>query len=223
MAKRTFLQHMQAFVEKSGIAESGPTTVVGQTGEMLRMINFWNDAHIEILNKYQDWNFMRSTHSANTAAGTRDYNPPNDWKTWDADTIKLGDEWLEPYEYNTVKSWYTLSTSNGVSGVVIIMPNGDLRLDPPPDAIYTLTADYWVIGTRLSTDAAESPIPEPYENVVMWKALMMFAADEHDQMLFQTASIRYEEMMRQLENAELPGKNFGALAKGSSNIVVIPQ
>jgi len=103
------------------------------------------------------------------------------------------------------------------------MPDGSLRLDPTPDAVYTLTADHWNLPTKLLLDDSESPIPEQFENVVMWKALMKFAADEHDSHLLQTANADYQRLMWQMEQHQLPGRNFGAMGKGTSNIVVVPE
>lgn len=209
MAKRTFLQHIQKLREVLGVADSGPSTVANQNDEFTRLIGFWNDAYVMIQNKWDDWRFMWSSYSDSTVIGQSDYSAPADLKRWDHETIKYDGNWLTVYEYEDIKRDYQFQTSNGTPEVAVIMPNGDLRLDPPPSAVGTLTADYFVSAERLTTDSQVPRIPESYQDIIIYRAIVFFGEYDEQPVTVQSGINRYNELMPLLEGNQLPN-TFGA-------------
>ena len=70
-----FLQLCQALVQEAGMSGSGPLTTVNQTGELGRVVNWVQRAYADILEKHDDWNFLRFTFNLPLTIGQSVYSP----------------------------------------------------------------------------------------------------------------------------------------------------
>ena len=68
-----FLEITKRTRELAGIAGTGPTTTLSQTGEMGRLVNWVKQSWIDIQNLHQTWNFMLTELSFATVAAQKDY------------------------------------------------------------------------------------------------------------------------------------------------------
>ena len=66
----TFLQLVQRTRRECGIAGSGPTTTVNQSGEMARLVDWVQQSWVEIQEEQPDWDFLRNQVSFLTQHGT---------------------------------------------------------------------------------------------------------------------------------------------------------
>jgi hypothetical protein len=66
----TFLDIVKRTRQECGIAGDGPTTTVGQTREMKRLVDWVSQSYVEIQNEHEDWAFMRKSFSFLTQHGT---------------------------------------------------------------------------------------------------------------------------------------------------------
>jgi hypothetical protein len=71
-----------------------------------------------------------------------------------------------------------------------------LRLSPIPDAVYSLTLDYYKAPSALSTDTDVSAIPSDYHDVMISYALSRAYRSEDD---MQMSQFFYAEFMRDLQ------------------------
>ena len=62
----TFLQLVQRTRQECGIAGDGPTTVVGQTKSMKRLVDWVSQSYVEIQEECPDFDFLRKSVSFNT-------------------------------------------------------------------------------------------------------------------------------------------------------------
>jgi hypothetical protein len=223
MAKKTFLQHVQEFITTDiSIADTAPTTTVSQTGEFADCVRYINNAYVAVQNAWQDWKFMWAQHTVATVIGTSSYAAPADLGRWDEKTIKYDGVLLDVYEYESVKEDYEFQTSNGTPQVAIIMPDNSLTIDPPPDAVANITADYYLAAARMSADVDEPVIPEQYEDIIRWRAMIYWGTFEEAPLVIQDGTSRYLELLKHLENNQLP-RDFVSTNRMSADLVVTPE
>lgn len=198
----TFLELVQALHRECGAAGTQPSSVTSQTGEALRLVNWIASADYRLQTRWNDWKFLRATFTTGnqTTAGTATLTRPSDLKSWDFDTFRI--LWpgeteyfpIEVVEYFTIKD-EILSTDQDAPSRVIILPDNNLQLDPVPDGVYTVRADYYRRPTRLASNADESVVPEEYhESVILGLAMQYYAAFENAPEIMDAAALRLEAM-----------------------------
>jgi len=179
----TFKQLVQDLHRESGASGSAPSSVVGQTGEALRMVRWIRRADLHIQKLWHDWKFLWSStqYSQDTVAGTQDAVVPTTQGIWDRSTFRIDGELIDVVEYEKVKGevFDTTASSRDQPSRIIILPNKNLRFDPVPDAAYTITADYFLKPVAMTADATVSKIPEEYHEVILGQALIYYGNYEH--------------------------------------------
>jgi len=167
----TFLDLCQRTQQECGIAGAPIATVVGVTGEALRLVSWVSDAWMDIQNAHQDWDFFRTTTSFITIAGQAAYtlaqcgiSPASLFNYWVKDSPRnfvtasgiateifmeyIGfDRWRDAYLYGALRQVKTRPI------VFSIAPDKSLCLGPIADAGYTVIADYYVAPQPMVADA----------------------------------------------------------------------
>lgn len=206
MAKSTFLELCKAARRACAIAGTGPATVTGQTGEYEKLIEWVVLSDQELQSRWFDWDFLHvSTWSTNTIAGVAEVIAPTDIGTWDEESFYLN------YTLSThrklpvmlYKDWRSNlrqgAQTNAKPNDIVIKPDLSLVLHKPPDAIYSLSADYWKRPAKLVNNTDTSPIPEEYERIIISRTKMMYAEDGGSGVLLNAASIEYDDLLDKLE------------------------
>ena len=87
-----FLGLVTRLVQESGASGAGPTTTVNQVGEYGRMVNWVQDAWLDIQSEQQNWEFLRTTCSFPTVNGEPFYTPAQanatNFGMWDLETFR---------------------------------------------------------------------------------------------------------------------------------------
>jgi len=179
----TFLELVEDLHREAGGAGAAPSSVLIQSGEALRMVRWIRRADLAIQKKWHDWKFLWSDtpYSVNTVSGTQDYIVPDTHGAWDPSTFKIDGELIDVVEYQKVKHevFDTTVSSYNQPSRIIIMPNKTLRLDPIPDAAYTITADYYLKPVPMSENTTISAIPEEYHEIILGQALIYYGNYEN--------------------------------------------
>jgi len=179
----TFLELVQDLHRESGAAGSAPSTVLTQSGEAQRMVRWIRRADLAIQKKWHDWKFLwsGSRYSVATVSGTQDYVVPDTHGAWDPSTFRLDGELIGVVEYQKVKEevFDTTASSYNQPSRIIILPNKNLRMDPIPDAAYTITADYYLKPTAMEADSTISLIPQEYHEIILGQALVYYGNYEN--------------------------------------------
>lgn len=227
----TFLQLVQDLHREVGAAGSAPETVANQTGEASRLVNWIKRAELHIQNLWTDWKFLRDTFSFVTTAGDNTISGidlPGALATWDMRTFQIlfpGDtlkQDLPAFEYEQIKDEVLDTSVNGPIWRVIIMPDGSLQTDPPPDGAYTIYADYYKTPTQLAADADVSVIPVRYHPIIVAKAQQYYGLFENAPEQVTEGESIFEDYIARLENDQLPNKNNSRYRSGSQ-IVIRPE
>lgn len=224
----TFLELVQALHYECGAAGVAPTAVTGQTGEARRLVNWVIRADLKIQRKWINWKFLRDVFdTANTTTpSTATLSAPAELHTWDLDTFTIiypGETIANPLpavEYETVKR-EVLDTTEGPPARVIVMPDNTLRFEPVPDGVYTIGADYYLKPVALAANIDVSPIPPEYhESAILGRAMIYYANFENAPEIRKQGDELYTEGLAELENHQLPNKNYSRFRTGGGFEVI---
>ena len=81
-----FLSLCQRLRQEAGLTGTGPVSVLGQSGEMKRIVDWATAAYEEIQNLHATWRFLKTDFTFQTIYNTQDYTPTavglDDLATW---------------------------------------------------------------------------------------------------------------------------------------------
>ena len=108
-----------------------------------------------------------------------------------------------------------------------IQPDQNIILEPPPDAVHTITADYWKTPAALTANTDIPDIPAQYHRAVVARAKTMWAEREEAPEILLSASAEYQDLLDKLESHSLSGQEgrrmAGGTTSGSSLSAVVPE
>jgi hypothetical protein len=212
MSTSTYLELCQETRRVCAITGSGPSSVTGQTGILQKLVYWVADADVAIQRTWINWDFLyRTDFSVATVAGSAEYIKPLDLGAWDKTSVFLNrgtstNQQLFEIEYRR----YFSQMANGVisqtkPGNFILPPSKNLILYPTPNAVYTLTANYWRTPVRMVNNADTSLIPESYIRAIIARAKMYYAIEEEATEVYNEALSEFIQTMNQLQADQLPG------------------
>ncbi len=219
----TFKSLCNDLTREAGIS-GGATiaTVASPTGETARVVNWIRRADLDIQGLYFDWKFLWRSHSLTTQAGTATYTGPEDAHYWDRDkTVVAGNKGIEIVEYELWEGFDDGAT--GQPWLIILMPDGGLKLYPTPDDAYTVEIPYYRTPVAMVEDTDSSVIPEPFQDLIWMRAILKYAFYEAAPEVMERVRTEYPERLRALESHQLPGRHRYMLAQDPGPLVVIPE
>jgi hypothetical protein len=213
MAVTTFLTICQRVARECGIPGTGPTTVTGQTDELLNVVSNVQAAWESIQNRHRSWDFFWRSWSFDTVADTDSYA-----LTVGSETVAKVFAPLQSYLKATGESAENLvnemtwedyrnttgTRSTGNPSKFCIRPDKKLILQPTPDDVYTITGDVQVTNQILSVDADEPLCDVDCRMAIVWKAVMNYAGYEEAGALYQFSEIKYRDAMSAMRARHLP-------------------
>lgn len=192
-----------------GIPGSGPTTVVGQTGELGDIVRYVRDADMDIKRRWHDWNFLWTSTTDTSSVGSRSLTTgnPSDLGQWNVDRVVYDydtdnyqalefiewDEYVSNYKFGT--------TSNGTPELFTITPAGAIEMYPPASAVKNIYLEYWKKPEEMSADADISEIPTHYHRLIIVRAKLFYAEHEDAPEVLVGATAEFEDLMDNLESA----------------------
>ena len=213
----------------TGALATTPTTTTGQTGVEGEIVRFVDYAYRDIQIEQEEWRFRTKRGSFVTVAGTRAYTI----SVTDTDFEKLlpsmaqdysqfithyltatgvSDEqrlWFVPYE-DWQQSWLEIGSRPQARPFnFTIEPDGQMALDPTPDAVYTVVFDYRRTLHELTTDSDATTgtpiIPARFHMAIVWKAVIYYCITRGDTgALRQQADLELRRVMTDLRFDQLP-------------------
>jgi hypothetical protein len=197
-----FLTLCQTLARESGASSSTLTTVTGAIGENLRFVEWIRRANSDIQSLWANWKFNFAQSSDTTSIGVSINTAPSDLESWDRSRFKIDGEVVPSIDY---AEWSDFgAVSSGKPSQIVVMPNNSLMFVPTPDAIYTVTGDYYLSPQELTDNADIPRIPETYHDVIWLYALVNYAYYEAADEVLQRAKDRLMERLPRLESSQLP-------------------
>ena len=199
-----YLQLVQELARKAGVS-GRPAAVTNQTGEMLRLVNWINQAWLDIQNERADWSFMWTSGQTDTVAGSQTAVLLPDCRAIAPDTVYLGATKLEVVGWSTFDQLYRRQTTQGQPRACSIRPDGLLALSPIPDAVYTINYDYFK-KPSLMAEVTDVPgaLPERFHNAIVWLAMKYYGEYEQDGDVVTIANAGYRKEALLMANELLP-------------------
>ena len=200
----TFLEIGQQLVEDAGISGT-LTSMVGQSGEFLRVVNWVTRATTEIEGLWFDWDFLHVFHSFNTVVGVRDYPAPSDFNFWDNRTAKIiARNQPIPFIQWTRKKLDVTEEIDGDPYIFTILPDKSIPLYDTPDSVLQIDIEYWMRPTSLVNNSDTPAIPEQFRDIIVAKALQYYANYESADEAKVQAIENYQARLAQLQSYASP-------------------
>lgn len=223
---KTFLQLCQRLRQEAGLSGTGPSTTVGQVGDMKRVVDWIEDAYLDIQNDHTTWRFLRNTFSFSTTASDQDYTPTQagiaspGLKNWVKEDIKIyltsagvsNETELEYVPWDFFKANYMFGshrTQEGYPSIVTVDPSDTLFLWQLPNAIYTVSGEYYANADEFADEGAYPIFDEDFHMVIVWRALMYYGAWAAADEKYAHGNNEHRKLFRSLELKELEEPTFG--------------
>lgn len=211
----TYLELVQQLHRESGAGGAEPTSVVGQSGEDLRMVDWVREADNYVQNLWLNWKFLWNQVTLSTATGVVSLSPPTDLNFWDFKTFKLNDPSIvnaddEPLgfvEHDSIKMLIRDASLDQPSRI-ILMPDNSIEFEPVPDKVYDIKADYFRTPTLLAANTDVSAIPETYHPTILGRGLILYANYESAPEIMSQGRQILGDFLPRLENHQLPNQRF---------------
>ncbi len=234
----TFLNLCKDLRRELDIAGTGPTSVENQTGELLNLVEWIDQAWIDIqLRRNGNWRWMRRPYTINTVANDDEYafgdftdvltttaiDRFHRWRLVDSEdppkifltSAGVGTErWTIWTQWDWFKHLYRIGTQNAGAPVFISSdPQDNIVIGPKPNAIYTMTGDYWrspqVLSTASTPDTALPEMPVQFHKLIVWEAMLHYGYQQAAPEVLARAERMSRRMYRQLENNQFPKFKVG--------------
>ena len=207
---------------EAALSGTGPASVVGQTGEMGRLVEWIAAGYNDIQTAHATWRFLRSDFSFSTIASTQTYTPAavsiTDLAEWIRESVSLyssvADEcFLEYIPWEEFRSGYLLGTNRSTEGrpsAVTVKPDNSLTFWQIPNAVFTVNGEYFQTPDVMTVaDASEPNFPARFHMAIVWKALMYYGAYAAADEKYTHGEREYNRLMAQLEFDQLAKLSWG--------------
>lgn len=219
-----FLALVSRARRKCGVTGADPTTLVDQPEETKRLIDWVNEAWMDIQLQREDWEWMRSTFSFVTVNLQSSYTPAEagitDFGVWALDNFRnyvtatgtrseiLMDYW--PYE--AWRDTYYFGANRLVASrpiVASITPDKQLALGPFGASGYTVTGSYYKVASELSANTDTPDLPAQFHMAIIYRTMMLYGAYEAAQEVYNEGEIEFKKMMGRINLNQIPMITFG--------------
>jgi len=227
----TFLSLCEKVARESGIvAGTQPTSVTGQSGLLLQIVNWVADSWVEIQNSRNGWKFLHSAWSGTLNAGQSVYTAASFGLTRHARWV--GDDRVErtfpttlylqsggvadegPIREIPYEQWLRMYDQGSQVAArpvhYAISPVNEICFGPKPDLTYIARGRRYKSAQVLAANTDEPECPGQYHDVIVWRALMKLAGFDESASALTVARANYDVLMGQLERNQLPAPGIAA-------------
>lgn len=231
----TFIQLCQRVRQECGIAGTGPSTVIGQTGELKRVVDWTASAYREICLSRENWKFLRSSFSVNTVIGTETYAPTTctdtdlsaaigsttvgDFGNWLFDTFRIyklsagiGTRvFFWPLGYQYFRDRYQLQPVANSAPVEFTTRPRDkaIIVGPKPNDVYVISGEYYRVAPDLLLDADTPLFPTRFHEVIVNLAKLKYGAFEEDGGVYSVSEAQTRKILAPLIADQIPRMELG--------------
>jgi len=205
----TYLKICQKVARETGaIFGTRPTTVINQSGEELKIVEYVNDAWNRIQNHLGSWDWMYREFEAQSAADTVRYTAAGwnitSFAEWVVDNPQMGrypatiyltatgkadENQLRFMPWRNFKAVYDIGVHTaGRPTEYAVSPAGEFCLGPTPDAAYTVRGEYRLNSQTLALNADVPLMPARFHDLIVDYALELY--NGHDEAMTAFANSR---------------------------------
>lgn len=213
------------------------STMAGQVGSLGRIVAWVGTAWNELQTERDDWNWLRSSNllgagaSFTTVGGQASYLLGSGAGTcgitaaqfgkWDTETFRnystsvgfSNEIQMDPIPFDTWRDAYmfgAMRTEQTRPVAIAVGPDNSLCLGPPPNALYTITGDYFTAPTTMSADTdVPTGLPAQFHMLIVYKGMMLYAGYEAASEVFQKGAAGWNQLLAQLQPTNSPQVSYG--------------
>ncbi|MEO7665752.1 MAG: hypothetical protein ABIU97_01805 [Dehalococcoidia bacterium] len=218
----THLEGVIRLCEECGVNATNLTTVVGQTGQLKKMVNWYADAWVRIQSSRQTWKFMRRSTSWVLTAGQGGYTrvqcgiTAGTFKKWIKHNGRTyftlvgtrSEQFLDYQDYDVFRDLWLFGPNRTVVSrpyQFTIAPDDTLILGPLPISGLTATMEYYLDPIRLAADVDVPAVPEGHDDmIIVHLAKTYYGGFYGSKEAYATGNKEYTSMYRDLCNDQLP-------------------
>lgn len=216
----TYLQLVQALHREAGLAGAAPASVTGNNGMAAKLVNWIAEAWTFIQSE-RKWDFLQSETDVTLTATQRDYTLTalglNNVREFDVQwAATLQPDGSDPWRllwmpYLAFREQFGLvDATPGRPARVTLIGADKLRFDLVPDMAYKARLPYWTKAVTLAANSDTPAIADEEQWVIVWRALMLYAAHEGAADVYGDAQAKYLAAFNLLCQRHLPSMSFGA-------------
>lgn len=219
----TYLELCQRVRQEVGGNGTGPTTVLSQSGEYRRIVDWVSSADEDVQRKFNEWKFMRGSFTLETVADDAEYSgadmaqPITNFRDWRWTTFKIrltsaavGSETELPYiDYQDYLDISIGQTSTSQPSCFTVGNEMQIILWPTPNAAYTVTGEYQKSVTKMAADDDTPLYPAEYHMLPVYRAMMRYARYTGASEIYADAERDYKSMLHEMSRTQLPRMTMG--------------
>lgn len=207
----TFLELCKRVRADAGIS-GDIATVLNQQGMMAKLVNWVRQADLDIQRMQTSWTFMWRTATPSLQVGVRLYQPADldIQQVRDSLSFQIGKQYLKMVSWEHWMQSYNLQLVDPPAQPTVFTqrPDGAFLFERIPDQAYPLTITYYIKPISMASNSSVSVVPEEYHEAIVQRALYLYAKQEEDQYLMQTAQAEFDMLTSQLAADYLPDCDF---------------
>lgn len=219
-----FLAIVQRTASKCGAG--APASVLNQTGNNLRLVNWVNEAWMDIQSAHPDWGWMRTSLTPfATVAGKQTYAPAadlllTDFGVWARDSFRVYQTaqginsetflWYIPYDAwrdTYLKGALRTTTSRPIH--VTVTPDKSLAFGPITADGYSIVGDYFKIPTEMAADADIPSLPVQYHLAIVYAAMIKYGNFYSAPEVIKEGLENFQKLMARMNIDRLPDMRMG--------------
>lgn len=225
MASLTYLQLCNQLIQKCGIAGGSIMTVANQIGEPRRVVNWINEAYVNIQQLHHNWLWMEKDVQFTTTPGQASYTTAQcnvtDFGEWLEESFRIyitsvgvgSETFLFRMDYQDYRDYYLFNNTSNTPGYPIsisVGPDKSLNLGLAPDNQgYTVVGKYFSQPSDLVLDTDVPALPPRFHMFIVYEAMKSYANYEAAAETLSEAMRQYGRMYKNLVISELPRASVG--------------
>ena len=197
---------------EAGLGGSGPTATTGQTGEMLQVVE-WIDEAWNRIQSSRNWEFLWEastvvvTAGTNVTTGTIPASRYIKHATTDSSGVELA--YLPWDDFRRVYPTALIATGN--PSVWTIRPDKAFVTNAKPTSNTTYSVERYKNPTAMAADAdTPTGLYSEHHMVIVWRALMLYAGHDEAGEQFKRAESEYRKVLSAMGVNEKPEISWGA-------------
>lgn len=217
----TFLQLVNRLRQECAITGNDLTSLSNLSGESLRCKNWINDAYMDVQRKHPDWEWLRTSFSFTTTDAQQvytlsDIGVSSTFGIWKPETFRIyitssgypTETFLIQQDYASWRDMWQFGANRTVTNrptTFAILPNKSIGFGPTPNATgYTVLGDYYSAPVELSGDSDTPAFPAKFHMLLVYQAMMSYAAYESAPEVYQRGEVKAGQLMADLQADQLP-------------------
>lgn len=206
-----YLQLCKFTRQECGVQGQGPSTVVGRTGLLKKIVEWVRDADLFVQSLYADWGYLWKEFTDDTTLGNDGITKPSNFGMWDRESFGVARGTTSGKKLRLIdfKEWrenFNVKSNNPPTAITIL-PNNNLKLSHPADGTYEIYANYWRQPVEMTANDDEPLYSSNFHRIIIAKAKMWFYEDQESFNQYQTAGKEFTDWLNKLEMFAAPGQH----------------